>query len=942
MYKSFYRISLIILVFVLNIFPQVTIKEKVNINPDLKTPNYLNPQYTPCGPWIVSEDYYNRWQVVWNGTAFFLDPYQQLFNQQSNSYFSEFSPGSVYNIIVTKSGNYCYINELGTLDTVTGNISQSRMIGDTLLNAQGTDLIGTGQWLTSDCGTKEKENFPKYQFIIDRDIPPGTEIVVTVTGDGETINYHTIVETPAMEFETTPYSSPTTLDHFDSTDIGLLAYSNCSEGCGGYLPSSIKYTVAITQGQQYGRIYDKYTNQSGSSFSNIETEEGLASTSVIDRFAYIADGVQPDTLTPGVVKIQFAPSDPDLPKEEIDFNVEYNETPPVKEGMFVEFDKPTLSPGDTAQVFIKYRYSDGSVVNFPNTVPFEIGMLDGCEAGGILEGDQMGPYFYGVTQPIKFVAADSIQGDSVTIRLRVGSLAIASKILASDSTKSSEKLKSKIQPQQMSKKNYTVTTKSQSNPTNRQSGSKEDEVQSGYCFGGNFQSPTYTVGSLVVKQYTILLGETKYYQAEQNTKTGELRIEEIKPDKSGIPQQKTGTDGDWQWIIKNSIWGNNPVKCVSGDNDKSKVGVYWETGKPIWIKGQDKGVLSNGLIRVVGRYWSTGNTYKAKLIAKSSDSQSSILLRVNRPATLLSSGTSHSYMSVLDIYNKSINMDALLIEYAGKNGIPPQLLKGQMYQEAEKENFAFWPSYRYEPWQDLSFRIGKHSAYYMAQPYWVDQTGMGTKDNGQPVPTMHQNVKPILSFSSTNAYPNTPLKIGDYVADNLDKYYADKGGLSRKFTGHPYYGPASLQRTWNLLTSYYSSYGEADALYISDSLIKTYLRQTYTSFAQTRKAASYGFFQMLYTTAIETKIGYPRRSGNSPAPENLNDENVEFPYVMKALINDVKTVLRSDKNNFNDGNWENGLEQTWLDSYVYYNDGPGYNTQVFKNSYLFLPSGEGE
>ena len=98
-------------------FSQVVIKEKVNINPGVKIITYAPPQYTPCGPWKVSTDYYNPWQVVWNGSSFFLDPYQQLFNRQRNYYTYAFDSNYIYNIEITKGMEYCHITDITTGNT---------------------------------------------------------------------------------------------------------------------------------------------------------------------------------------------------------------------------------------------------------------------------------------------------------------------------------------------------------------------------------------------------------------------------------------------------------------------------------------------------------------------------------------------------------------------------------------------------------------------------------------------------------------------------------------------------------------------------------------------------------------------------------------------------------------------------------------------------------
>jgi len=68
--------------------------------------------------------------------------------------------------------------------------------------------------------------------------------------------------------------------------------------------------------------------------------------------------------------------------------------------------------------------------------------------------------------------------------------------------------------------------------------------------------------------------------------------------------------------------------------------------------------------------------------------------------------------------------------------------------------------------------------------------------------------------------------------------------------------------------------------------------------AQTRIASSYGFFQALYTTALEW--GY--EESENKLPENLNTFEESFPLVIKAYQN--YCVELKEENN----NWSTGFE----------------------------------
>jgi hypothetical protein len=89
----------------------------------------------------------------------------------------------------------------------------------------------------------------------------------------------------------------------------------------------------------------------------------------------------------------------------------------------VSIEPSEISAGDTAKVIIKKRLPGGTLVDFDLTQTYEIAKLEGCVLGNILVNSDSGAYFYNVSQPIYFVVADSLEGDSTgTVLLRVGLL----------------------------------------------------------------------------------------------------------------------------------------------------------------------------------------------------------------------------------------------------------------------------------------------------------------------------------------------------------------------------------------------------------------------------------------------------------------------------------------------------------------------------------------
>ena len=120
---------------------------------------------------------------------------------------------------------------------------------------------------------------------------------------------------------------------------------------------------------------------------------------------------------PGTVTIRCTPSDAVLNTVEFSFPVAYNEYPP-EQGILVQFAKPQLAPGDTTQIILKRRNPDGTLEDFSQWDSFEIGMMEGCEAGEILIGGSLGVYFEEAYQPIYFVASSNLtETDTVVVRV---------------------------------------------------------------------------------------------------------------------------------------------------------------------------------------------------------------------------------------------------------------------------------------------------------------------------------------------------------------------------------------------------------------------------------------------------------------------------------------------------------------------------------------------
>ncbi len=387
------------------------------------------------------------------------------------------------------------------------------------------------------CWIDEKEYPSKYTMHFERDIPAGTEVIVRITGDGSTINYHTIVETPLLsiengtELDTLYHHYGRWIDVFAEINDGYYQNHPYCWKCGGELPSSVTFTLEVIQGQEYGVLYDVETDETALSFSGIVTESGSGSLFSYEygyRFKFIADGVQPDSANPGIVTIRSTPSDGDINTIEFSLPVAYNEYPP-EQGILVQFAQSELAPGDTTQIILKRRNPDGTLEDFSQWDLFEIGMIEGCEGGMILVDTTLEVYFAEVYQPIYFVADSTIADTTITVGIRVGlieGIGGSSRPMITGGDETDE-----------------IVTENRKNITNQKLNKNKKEPEplpdnpTTYCFVGEIIRDYMGDGSVEVKaeEHTILLGETKYYQAKYpDPLSNKLVIEEVEPGPDGV------------------------------------------------------------------------------------------------------------------------------------------------------------------------------------------------------------------------------------------------------------------------------------------------------------------------------------------------------------------------------------------------------------------------
>ena len=608
----------------------------------------------------------------------------------------------------------------------------------------------------------------------------------------------------------------------------------------------------------------------------------------------------------------------------------------------VELSPSVISPGDTAQVILKWRNPDGSLENFPDSLLFDVEIMSGYEYGNLFSPDIPFNFdwYYGLTQGFSFVAVDTIDVDSVWVSIWVGkSGGIISGVSQGKPTAMVAQRSDQVRI-----KNF----KDRKKPTvNGQPilklGNTDNTGGMGYTIEDVEYPPFFMgFGEVLIteeKPLEIMLGETKYFQARvEPSDTSRLLIEERE-------SPTLTSDG-----INEDVWGNEPLEIITGDTTYGKrLGVYWEKEKPIINSAN----LPKGLIRLVGRYWHEDSIYQVKLTANYHGKTASIKIKVIKPTKLGS-----SYGNSVDVFNMDFNLDSTCVVWGGLFGIPPHFLKGHIHHEANLHNGKFKPTYVYEPY---TTQFSDSVIAKTQNPFFVDSMGMGT---GACVPNSngcitHQNVRRY-------SYPTEPQTVWDMVHrySQLDSSRSP-GGYSLYGTrvGGPdgpmwFYGVYDVpQLEYNKYLVHFNrklevkQYPERQTQANNrarDSLI-VFLRDEWNGgvaggikglaniYAQTRIAASYGLFQVLYINAIElTKQPYPENANNRP--EDLNITDSTFAIALRMQKNYL--INKLGLNVYTNGNWAKGLERTVMDAvWRRWNPGKkGYAGEVLQFTLQYLPS----
>ena len=623
------------------------------------------------------------------------------------------------------------------------------------------------------------------------------------------------------------------------------------------IPEGTTFSAEITEGKNYGKLINPKTGETEDVLNNIISENNLV------ELEFLANEDEP--IGEDSIVIIISCSIPTVQNLELDLIIKPTE-------LVVEVEPNLLSPGDTANVLLKYKKSDGSLIDYPVDQTFDIEFISGAEFGNFLlvDGETVGKSFYDIESGFKLIAEDSIALDNAEMSLKVTTYS--------------------------SPIDYGAQIDPTSNPKNKKGGNK-DKV--------NFIEPFYGIANVKIgnNEEEILLGETKYYGLKK--KENEYIIAEIPTAYGNEPKWSTVTLTDgWEWQKENSVWGSDPIEKLGNTS-----GVYWEKK---WFRSSDNSnqPLLAGMIRLIGRYWEDGkeNDFKVKL--KATD-KAEIVTKVVKPDELLSEVQIPSYSKARDVFDKEYSIDSLCIVQGGKSGIPPQYLKGQMFTESAKKDFGgtigvgFAPSYVYEPFT-TQFSDNVKKMINDNNKFVVTENAMGSLDAASvPTSTEHQYIQPVHYYVNKKSIWDI-VDANSQITDknNLSTYgYRYEDGYRKgRINFYSYSTPKNEQisqlgkATVTVRKKYQVKDNDKLSL-LQHEEINNMAREEVGKFikdkweingtkgldniiAQTRIAASYGLLQSLYTTAvIDNK--YP--TSKDDRPENLSVVSTGLTYALKNL-----------------------------------------------------------
>lgn len=248
-------------------------------------------------------------------------------------------------------------------------------------------------------------------YLGDRD----TNIVISVVSDWlnelDTISVISVKDISELKIYTDSYEGP-------PTDTGKTEYIDVYAEKGGRcdipyeeLPEETKYNVKITQGSELGVIgYQPdgwEITQTGIDLYNLDHNYGWLYLIFLSN---VLTPTQRDTVI-----INVSTTDQSIDPVDVIFYIQ-------PDPLLAYADPNPVIAGDTARIIMKQFTENGLFEDFPSDAVFDIDIYEGYDYGTFYSSSvsDTSDYFYDTSGDFSFVAADSIDADSVSVIVWIG------------------------------------------------------------------------------------------------------------------------------------------------------------------------------------------------------------------------------------------------------------------------------------------------------------------------------------------------------------------------------------------------------------------------------------------------------------------------------------------------------------------------------------------
>ena len=775
-----------------------------------------------------------------------------------------------------------------------------------------------------------------------------TNIVVSVVSDWlnelDTISVISVKDISELKIYTDSYEGP-------PTDTGKTEYIDVYAEKGGHcdipyeeLPEETKYNVKITKGSDLGAIgYQPdgwEITQRGTELYNLDHNYGWLYLIFLSN---VLTPTQRDTVI-----INVSTTDPALEPVDVMFYIQ-------PDPLLAYADPNTVIAGDTARIIMKQFTDNGVFEDFPENAVFDIEIYDGYDYGSFYSSSvsDTSDYFYDTSGDFSFVAADSIDADSASVMIWVGTRienddgGVISGNIKSTGEEQSSTVYNESVDKTINKKQIIRTTKEQESirreRKNQLTNSRKEKIKS-YTKGkesglSNIMSG-YTYAEtefeiIVAKKkeqpIEILLGETKYLGVKKREEEGvikEIKIEEIAVEVDTTPDFPATSDG-WQWIKDKSIWAERPIDIQVKGESPIFYDWFWSKITPSGDLKPEINLLPDGMLRMVGRYLNKTEGNKVRMFTNTVESiiSDTIEIKVIKP-TKLGDGQTLTVIgpTKIDNVDRTYNIDSLLIEISGRLGILPQLLRAII----AKESSTYPISYRYEPYYDMNV---VQKTYNSTHRYWIESEN----NLGDPTIPKHNNIHE--SSGPIDNYPGY-ITVWDIYSEKATLYNFNipaYRGFKEKWTSFRVMWADSL-----LKKGLAKNVVEDSAQVLADTSYSKFLKfeiggkGMYGVPAQTRISASYGLMQQVYACAVEAfnsswELNYPNNNAQF-LPEYLMIPDINIEYASKHYLGKLRLSLGSTVYTRED-TWpkDHALELSYWSGLLKYNGG---KDKTYPNSIL--------